>query len=314
MSRRRRRLALAAASLAATGLAVGVAAAARGLIRDAAVISACRSTSSGALRVPSPGSACKATETPLQWNVEGPPGAPGPVGALGPVGPAGVQGLPGPVGPAGPAGPTGRFESISQLAGAACTTSVGTSGRVETGLAQGDTITLRCRPVAPAPLRHVILNEVDYDGIGVDAGGFVELVNRGIAGADLTGLAVVLVDGATLREYARFPLSGSLPAGGYLVLPADPQNGSPDGIALYDTLTHDVLDALSYEGSITAAVIDGLTFSLVEGTPLPVSVADSNTVTGSLARLPDATDYDDAATDWAFTRTPTPGAENVASP
>ncbi len=217
-------------------------------------------------------------------------------------------------GPPGPIGPTGRFESIAQLGGAGCTTSTGARGLVETALAQGDTIVLRCRPATPAPLRHVILNEVDYDQVGVDAGGFVELVNRGIAAADLTGLAVVLVDGATLREYARIPLSGSLPAGGYLALPADPQNGSPDGIALYDTFTHDVLDALSYEGAITAAVIDSFTFSLVEGTPLPVSVADSNTVTGSLARLPDATDYDDAATDWAFTTTPTPGAENVAAP
>ena len=55
-------------------------------------------------------------------------------------------------------------------------------------------------------------------------------------------------------------------------------------------------------------------FDLVEGTMLPVDVADSNTVDGTLARLPDGKDGNNAATDWAFTRTPTPGAANVAAP
>jgi hypothetical protein len=50
---------------------------------------------------------------------------------------------------------------------------------------------------------------------------------------------------------------------------------------------------------------------LVEGTPLPVGVADSNTVTGSLARIPNGSDTGDAAADWRFTTTVTPGAANV---
>ncbi len=306
MNRRRSRAALGAATILA--LAAGVTAAARAT-GDATVISACRATT-GTLRVPADG-ACKSSETPLQWNVQGPAGATGPQGGIGPVGP---QGVAGPAGPAGPQGATGRFEAVTQLAGTSCLTSAGASGAVALTTAADDTIVLRCRSSAPVPVRHVILNEVDYDQVGVDAGGFVELVNRGIAKADLTGLAVVLVDGSDGREYARIPLNGTLAAGGYLSLPVDAQNGSPDGIALYDTIRHELLDALSYEGAITAALIDSLPFSLVEGNPLPASVADSNTVTGSLARLPDATDYDDAATDWAFTTTPTPGAENVATP
>ena len=52
-------------------------------------------------------------------------------------------------------------------------------------------------------------------------------------------------------------------------------------------------------------------FDLVEGTMLPVDVADSNTVDGTLSRIPDGTDTDNAATDWSFTTTPTPGAANV---
>ena len=51
--------------------------------------------------------------------------------------------------------------------------------------------------------------------------------------------------------------------------------------------------------------------SRVEGTPLPVSVADSNTIEGSLIRSPDGTDTDDAAADWRFTTTTTRGAANV---
>jgi hypothetical protein len=42
-----------------------------------------------------------------------------------------------------------------------------------------------------------------------------------------------------------------------------------------------------------------------------VAVADSNTVDGSLVRLPDGKDTNDAAADWAFTTTRTPGAPNV---
>ena len=55
-------------------------------------------------------------------------------------------------------------------------------------------------------------------------------------------------------------------------------------------------------------------FDLVEGTVLPVDVADSNTVDGTLARIPDGTDTNNAATDWSFTTTPTPGAANVKTP
>ena len=52
----------------------------------------------------------------------------------------------------------------------------------------------------------------------------------------------------------------------------------------------------------------------MEGTALAATVADSNTDNGSLARLPDGQDTNDAAADWRFTTTPTPGAANVATP
>lgn len=72
-----------------------------------------------------------------------------------------------------------------------------------------------------------------------------------------------------------------------------------------------LLDALSYEGAIDAATIGGATYDLVEGTVLPAATADSNTIAGSLSRIPNGSDTDDAATDWAFTTTVTQGAANV---
>jgi hypothetical protein len=92
------------------------------------------------------------------------------------------------------------------------------------------------------------------------------------------------------------------------------QNGAPDGIALVDTTgaTPTVIDALSYEGSITAAMLTGFPapVSLVEGTALAATVADSNTTAASLCRAPNGQDTDDAATDWKLCTVPTPGAAN----
>jgi hypothetical protein len=158
----------------------------------------------------------------------------------------------------------------------------------------------------------------------------VEIFNSNAGSISLDGIAVVFVNGSGNAEYRRVNLSGSLSAGGYAVIVGPDvvpqagslvfsfpnsqdnfQNGSPDGVAIVDTVTEEVLDALSYEGSIIAAIITGIvrTFSLVEGTP--TSAVDSNSITGSLARIPNGTDTNNAQTDWRFTTTPTPGGANV---
>jgi hypothetical protein len=90
------------------------------------------------------------------------------------------------------------------------------------------------------------------------------------------------------------------------------QNGAPDGLCLLDTSNNSILDALSYEGSITAATLAGVpgTVNLVEG--MPTGAADDNTTpNSSLSRLPNGSDTDDAATDWVFSTTATPGAANM---
>jgi hypothetical protein len=181
-------------------------------------------------------------------------------------------------------------------------------------------IELRCvgdggpPPPPPPPAGGLVINEIDYDQVGADTGGFVEIANAGSSAATLDGIALVLVNGGDGTEYARVALTGSLAAGAYLQVDIEAQNGAPDGVALIATASQALLDAFSYEGEITAATIDGQTYNLVEGTALDAAVADSNAVDGSLSRIPDKQDGNNASADWAFTSTKTPGTANVATP
>lgn len=204
---------------------------------------------------------------------------------------------------------------------------VGAAAAGPTGLAQNMMLT------APADLRGLVINEIDYDQINTDTTEFIEIYNSGSSPANLSGVALVLINGSNNAEYHRIDLSvaGVLNPGQYLVVgsavllqsvPAQAltislgsvtdyiQNGAPDGVALVHIPTQAVLDALSYEGSITAAVITGFSapVNLVEGTAL--STADTGVSNGSLARLPDGVDTDNANADWQFA-TPTPGSANV---
>jgi cysteine-rich repeat protein len=185
--------------------------------------------------------------------------------------------------------------------------------------------------VTAAPVGGLVINEVDYDDSGTETNEFIELLNTSAAPIDLAGYALMLVNGADKKVYKTIDLSslGTLAPGQYLVVASSKvtvpgsalkllfgqdtgniQNGDPDGVALVDTTAGVLVDALSYGGSITAAVLPGVgTVSLVEGTP--TAAKDSNTITGSLSRLPNGVDTNNAATDWKFTKTPTPGAANV---
>ncbi|MBL8755360.1 MAG: lamin tail domain-containing protein [Planctomycetes bacterium] len=185
--------------------------------------------------------------------------------------------------------------------------------------------------VAPPPPR-LVINEIDYDQPNVDNASFIEIFNAGPGPASLANIEVRLVNGANSQQYASFALAtaaASLAPNAYLVigngtitqsLPGSVpsinvlgdfiQNGSPDGVVLVDTATGVVLDALSYEGSIGAAVLTGFstTIDLVEGAPF--TGADSSTATQSLVRVPNGIDTNNAATDWALAPLPTPGAAN----
>ena len=293
--------------VAALAVTVGGATAALDFAAEEGVISACRHRS-GLLLVPSPGKACKQSQQALTWNVRGPAGPAGADGA------DGKDGATGPAGPQGPAGPAGEIASVATLDGIACTTSEGAQGAVSVETEVDGAIVLTCEaaagPPPPPAAPRLVINEIDYDQVGADTGGFIEIFNAGGSDANLSGIALVLVDGGTGTEYLRRALSGTLAAGAYLVVAVDAQNG-PDGVALIDTADGTLFDALSYEGAIELATIGSQAYNLVEGTQLPVSVADSTTVDGSLARIPNGRDTNDAAGDWTFSTTLTRGEANV---
>ena len=328
MSRKRLWLLAAAALALVVPAALATAAATR--VHDDA-INACVKKD-GKLRVVGSVGACRKNEQSLSWNVQGPageagpPGAAGPAGPAGPPGPAGAAGPPGAAGPAGatgaagPPGPAGTgVTKLDDLDGIACTKADSSAGSVDLTTAADGTVTIKCasggvQPPPPPPPpgeAKLVIDEIDYDQAGTDHDGFVEIANVGDAAATLDGIAIVLVNGGDSTEYRRLALTGTLAVGGHFAWDTDPQNGTPDGVALVDTGKGTLLDALSYEGEITAAVIDGATFNLVEGTGLPADVADSNTVEGSLSRIPDGQDTNNAASDWKFTTTTTRGAANV---
>ena len=285
-------------------------------------IDACRNIRHGLVRIVFDDTACRKNEAHISWDVQGPKGDPGARGADGAAGPAGPPGPKGDKGDRGDKGDPGTgLTAIEGLAGLSCTTFDGASGHVEVGPNATDLILLTCEsggspppPPPPPGNTHLVINEIDYDQVGADTAGFIEIANTGSSAASLEGIAVVLVNGGDGAEYARRALTGSLAAGAKVVVDLDAQNGAPDGVALVDTAAGTLLDALSYEGSITNATIGTATYDLVEGAALPVDVADSNTVDSSLARIPDGRDTGDAASDWAFTTTATPGAANVKTP
>jgi hypothetical protein len=187
----------------------------------------------------------------------------------------------------------------------------------------------------PCPKACIVINEVDYDQPGmVDAAEFIEILNVSAGPVDLAGHLVVLVNGANnpptvYRTYDLAP-SGTLGVGEYLVIapmafnvngakhvvaPATDaiQNGgaSPDGLAIFHLPTTTIVDALSYEGSVAPFTIMMMfgPYNLVEGNPTPI--ADLNVGVLSLVRLPNGSDTNDAATDWALSTMPSPGLANV---
>ncbi len=185
------------------------------------------------------------------------------------------------------------------------------------------------------PASSLIINEIDYDNIGTDSIELVELLNIGSTSLSLAGLKVSLVNGATNAAYQTIDLGsvGSLDAGQYLVLTSqytlgvsttakriDPQwtqdqiqNGPMDGLAVFDSVTLTVLDALSYEGPVTAAMLPGFTapVSLVEGTALDAAAEDSNDEIRTICRMPNGTDTNNAATDFTVCKTLTRGKANA---
>lgn len=214
---------------------------------------------------------------------------------------------------------------------------------IHTGLTESTTVTATSAlgtasaqvTVSSTPAGSLVINEVDYDQTAnPDSQEYVEIFNGTSSPVSLANLALVFVNGSNSNEYKRADISaangGMLPAGGYLVIGVSSipvmgagilytppmwgttdiiQNGAPDAVALINTMTGVVLDKLSYEGSITAANITGITgtVNMVEGTA--ATALDPGT--GSMSRLPNGSDTNNADVDWKNTTTLTPGAPNI---
>lgn len=161
----------------------------------------------------------------------------------------------------------------------------------------------------------LIINEVDYDQPGSDAGEFIELLNNAAAPLALGGYLLELINGSSGTPYRSLALPDTtLIGGGYFVLCGDPaqvvncdldlspdanliQNGAPDGLALL--LADEIVDSVIYEGSISGY-----------GQGTPVAGQDSNAIAYlSLGRLPDGSDSGDDGHDFALTCS-TPGYPN----
>ena len=145
--------------------------------------------------------------------------------------------------------------------------SVNSTG-VVTGLAAGDATIFATAPngVANSAAVHVSprisvsgvrLNEIHYDNAGTDAGEAIEV--EGPAGTDITGFSIVLYNGNGGAVYNTMTLSGALPANcgargvAFVAYPQDGiQNGSPDGVALFDN-NGALVEFLSYEGVVVAS-------------------------------------------------------------
>jgi len=183
----------------------------------------------------------------------------------------------------------------------------------------------------------LVINEVDYDQIGADTTEFIELYNAGTTPVSLVGKQLRFINGSgSGSEYFVLPgnavmdlaaAGAELAAGGFLLvhppevaLPpgvlsitfatisgGSIQNGAPDAIGIWDTITGTWVDRLSWEGDTR---FEGA--SMAEG---PAPTADfkdpgSANVQESLVRMPDGADTDVNVDDFSLSLNPTPGLPN----
>jgi hypothetical protein len=180
----------------------------------------------------------------------------------------------------------------------------------------------------------LVINEVDYDQFNSDTTSFVEIFNGSNAAVNLTGLSLVFINGADNTEYDRSDLggAGSLNPGQFLVIGNDTvvnslsgavktiskgpddilQNGSPDGVILINA-ANQVLDSLSYEGSITTCTLTGganVSFSDTGFDGADTNGDGNGEDFNSIARNVDGVDTNNNNADWSVVTPATPGAAN----
>jgi len=139
--------------------------------------------------------------------------------------------------------------------------------------------------VEAKPISNAFINEIHYDNIGLDVNEFIEIAGDG--SIDLLGWSLHLYNGSNGEEYKSFSLHSWLyiePISGFGILPIKVtglQNGSPDGVVLFDGLN--IIQFLSYEGVFTATsgIAEGVVSTDIGVFQGPTtSVGDSLQLTG----------------------------------
>jgi hypothetical protein len=174
--------------------------------------------------------------------------------------------------------------------------------------------------VVEVPPLGFVINEIDYDQPSTDSAEFIELFNGTLQPVSLDGAELLLLNGASNGQiYRRIALSGTLPAGRFLVagpaavtetLGADVvkvtiatasdiiQNGAPDAVVL--VAGGDIIDALSYEGPLPSVTVGDDTVELT--VEAGKALGDGDTGAGSVCRNTTGT--------WGLCTTSSPGAAN----
>ncbi len=173
-------------------------------------------------------------------------------------------------------------------------------------------------------LAQLVINEIDYDNVGTDNSEWIEIKNNGSTAVDLNGYKLELVNGGSTPAsvYSTINIATTstlIQPGGYYVVGNNAaianvnfvftgsiQNGAPDAIGLRDN-SNNLLDAVSYEGSVGSPYSEGLTTNEL------VDAASANFATGTIGRFPDGVDTGDNMVDLRTLCVGTPGAANTPS-
>jgi len=164
--------------------------------------------------------------------------------------------------------------------------------------------------VEASPMTNVFINEIHYDNNGGDTGEYVEIA--GDANIDLTGWSLLLYNGSNGKMYNSFNFNSwstidiNTQFGFHAIKTTGIQNGSPDGVALFDGIN--IIQFLSYEGSFTASAgyAEGM-----KSTDIDVSENSSTPLGFSLQLTGQGSRYSDFT--WSSPQASTFGTHNLGA-
>ncbi|MGH1437781.1 MAG: hypothetical protein ACRBG0_25310, partial [Lewinella sp.] len=153
------------------------------------------------------------------------------------------------------------------------------------------------------------INEIHYDNTGTDVGEFIEV--GGVAGLDLMDYELALYNGVNGLLDQVYMLGGVIDnegagLGAQAFFIPGLMNGSPDGFALVQVSTGDVLEFLSWEGSFMA--VDGPAASL---TSTDVGVSEPGTTPIGESLELSGTGFNMADFTWSGPNAESPGDLNA---